>query len=92
VRVIDGVIERAARDGFDPDDVARARKKRRYRYASLAERRLDRALAHADSILSGFPELEESERIVTALGTDEVLDAWRRAAAGRSLTVLLDGR
>lgn len=91
-RVIDAVVERSAREGFDPGDVERARKKRRYRYASLAERRLDRALAHADSILSGFPGLEESERIVTALSDAEISDAWRRATAGRSLTVLLDGR
>jgi predicted Zn-dependent peptidase len=91
-RVIDEVVARSARSGFDREDVERARKKRRYRYASLAERRLDRALAHADSVLSGFPGLEESERIVTALSDDEIARAWSSAVGGRSLTVLLDGR
>ncbi|MFM8409220.1 MAG: M16 family metallopeptidase [Alphaproteobacteria bacterium] len=91
-RVIDEVIGQSARSGFDRGDVERARKKRRYRYASLAERRLDRALAHADSEISGFPSLEESERIVTALDDQEIARAWSRAAAGRSLAVLLVGR
>jgi predicted Zn-dependent peptidase len=91
-RVIDEVVERAARVGFAESDVARAAKKRRYRYAALAERRLDRALAHADCALSGFPGLEESERLVTGLGDRAIHAAWRRAAAGRTLTAVLDGR
>jgi predicted Zn-dependent peptidase len=91
-RVIDDVVERAAREGFDPGDVERARKKRRYRYASLAERRLDRALAHADSALSGFPWLHETERIIGSLDDAAIHAAWRRAAAGRTLTAVLDGR
>lgn len=91
-RAIDEVVDRAVRGGFDPGDVERARKKRRYRYASLAERRLDRALANADSALTGFPDLEESERIVTALGDGEIHAAWCAAAAGRSLTAVLEGR
>ncbi|HZR83896.1 MAG TPA: pitrilysin family protein [Candidatus Binatia bacterium] len=91
-RVIDGVVERAAREGFAPADIERARKKRRYRYASLAERRLDRALAHADSALSGFPWIDDAERIVSGLDPRAIHAAWRRAAAGRTLTAVLDGR
>jgi predicted Zn-dependent peptidase len=91
-RVIDDVVDRSAREGFAPGDVERARKKRRYRYASLAERRLDRALAHADSALSGFPWLDETERIVTSLSDRDIHAAWRRAAGARTLTAVLDGR
>jgi predicted Zn-dependent peptidase len=90
-RVIADVIERGAESGFAAADIERARKKRRYRYASLAERRLDRALAHADSAMSGFPSLEESERIVTELDEGEILAAWRRAARGRRLVASLAG-
>lgn len=90
-RVIDEVITVSARDGFDPADLARARKKRRYRYVSLAEMRMDRALAHADSILTGFPSLDEAERIVTGLDDAAVLGAWRKATAARSLVAMLGG-
>jgi predicted Zn-dependent peptidase len=90
LKVIDEVIHDAAKQGFDPDDVSRARKKRRYRYASLAERRLDRALAHAECALTGFPSLEETEHIVSGLDDARVLAAWRRALAGRSLVALLE--
>lgn len=88
-RIIDEVLQRSARDGFEPADLARARKKRRYGYAVLAERRLDRALARADSIASGFPSIEESERIVAGLDDGAIHDAWRRAVAGRSLVAAL---
>jgi hypothetical protein len=88
---MDEVMTRSASEGFAPDDLARARKKRRYGYASLAERRLDRALARADCVASGFPSLEEAERIVAALDDSEIHDAWRRAVSGRSLVVVLGG-
>jgi len=88
-RIIDEVLQRSAREGFDAADLARARKKRRYGYAVLAERRLDRALARADSIASGFPSIEESERIVAGLDDAAIHDAWRRAVGGRSLVAAL---
>jgi predicted Zn-dependent peptidase len=90
-RVIDEVIQRASLEGFSHADLVRGRKKRRYRYALLAERRLDRAFAHADSELSGFPNLEETQRLVDGLRDDEILAAWRRVASARSLTATLDG-
>jgi predicted Zn-dependent peptidase len=88
-RIIDEVLQRSARDGFAHDDLVRARKKRRFGYAMLKERRMDRALARADSAASGFPSIEESERIVGGLDDATIHDAWRRAVAGRSLTAVL---
>ncbi|HEY8514333.1 MAG TPA: pitrilysin family protein [Candidatus Binatia bacterium] len=88
-RIMDDVLERSAEEGFAPSDLARARKKRRYGYAVLAERRLDRALARADCAASGFPSLEEAQRIIATLEDAEIHAAWRRAVAGRSLLALL---
>jgi predicted Zn-dependent peptidase len=88
-RIIEDVLQRSAREGFVPADLARARNKRRYGYAVLAERRLDRALARADCVASGFPSLEEAQRIVAGLDDAEIHDAWRRAVAGRSLVAVL---
>ncbi|MEW6272195.1 MAG: pitrilysin family protein, partial [Thermodesulfobacteriota bacterium] len=88
-RIIDDVLQRSAQEGFAPADLARARKKRRYGYAVLAERRLDRALARADCVASGFPSLEESQRVVASLDDAEIHQAWRRAVAGRSLLAVL---
>jgi predicted Zn-dependent peptidase len=90
-RVIDDVLEESARDGFSAADLARARRKRRFRYAALLERRLDRALAHAECVVTGFPSLEESERIVGRLDDGAIQRAWRRAVLGRSLRAVLRG-
>jgi predicted Zn-dependent peptidase len=90
-RVIDDVLEKSARDGFSPADLARARRKRRLRYAALSERRLDRALAHAECVVTGFPSLDESERIVGRLDDGAIQRAWRRAVSGRSLRAVLRG-
>ncbi len=88
-RIIDDVLQRSASEGFAPADLQRARKKRRYGYAVLAERRLDRALARADCVATGFPSLEEAEHIVARLPDAEILEAWRRAVAGRTLVAVL---
>jgi len=90
-RVIDDVLEKSAREGFSPGDLARARRKRRFRYAALSERRLDRALAHAECMVTGFPSLDESERIVSRLDDGAIQRAWRRAVTGRSLRAQLRG-
>jgi predicted Zn-dependent peptidase len=90
-RVIDDVLEKSAREGFSPADLARARRKRRLRYAALSERRLDRALAHAECVVTGFPSIDESERIVGRLDDGAIQRAWRRAVGGRSLSALLRG-
>ena len=90
VRVIDETCERAAREGFAVDELGRARKKLRYRYASLAENRLDRAIALAEGALSGFPPPHEARRIVEQTSHRQVERAWRAAARGRTLTAILD--
>lgn len=90
VRVIDETCEHAARDGFAADDLARARKKLRYRYASLAENRLDRAIALAEGSLSGFPPPHVAQRLVEETTHAQVERAWHSALRGRTLTAVLD--
>jgi predicted Zn-dependent peptidase len=88
-RAVEDTCMRAAREGFTADELLRARKKLRYRYASLAESRFDRALALAEGTLLGFPLPEESERIVSRMSKETVEAAWRKALQGRALTALL---
>jgi len=80
-----------AADGFGSDELARARKKVRYRFARLADSRLDRALAHASRAACGHPSLAATERLIAALRPAEVEGAWRRALAAPSLTAVLRG-
>lgn len=89
-QVVDDVLRTSAAEGFSPEDLQRARHKRRYEHCLLAERRLDRAVARAESELTGFPSLEETRRILDDLGHDEILRAWRKAVAGRGLVCLRD--
>jgi predicted Zn-dependent peptidase len=89
-RAVLEVSRRAAEDGFAADELQRARKKLRYRYASLAERRLERALALAESTLSGFPLPENAEKLVSSLTQAEVEAAWRRVVNGHTLTAVLN--
>jgi predicted Zn-dependent peptidase len=91
VRAVEDTCARAAQEGFAPDELLRARKKLRYRYASLAESRFDRALALAEGTLLGFPLPEEAERIVSEMPQAEIEAAWRHALRGHSLTALLAG-
>src|SRR4029077_18989370 len=88
-RAVMDTCQHAAAQGFAADEIGRARKKLRYRYASLAESRFDRALALAEGTLSGFPLPEEAERIVTRLPQAEIEAAWRRVVRGRTLTTVL---
>jgi len=88
-RAVEDTCQRAAADGFTADELVRARKKLRYRYASLAESRFDRALALAEGTLSGFPLPEVAEKIVSRMGQAEVEAAWRSALSGRTLTTVL---
>jgi predicted Zn-dependent peptidase len=90
-RTIESVFETAAREGFRGEEIARARRKVRYRYARLAEAKLDRAAAHAASVLYGAPRLDEAESIVRSLRGVEVEAAWRRALRGPRLTGVLTG-
>ncbi len=89
VRTVEETCERAAREGFEADELVRARKKIRYRYASLAESRLNQALSLAEGALSGFPTPAEAERIAAELDAAEINAAWRRGFRSRSLTVVL---
>jgi len=88
-RAVEETCTRAADDGFAPDELLRARKKLRYRYASLAESRFDRALALAEGTLSGFPLPEEAERMVSQMPAAEIEAAWRSVLRGRTLTAVL---
>jgi hypothetical protein len=88
---MDDLVEQSARRGFTPQELARARRKRRHAFASLAERRLDRALALADSAMTGFPPPEEAERVIDRLSGDAIVAAWRRAVHRRSLVAILPG-
>ncbi len=90
-RAIDRVFEEAANDGFTAEEITRARRKVRYRYARLSEAKLDRAAAHAASILYGAPRLDEAEAIVRSLDRREIESAWRRALGGARLTGVLTG-
>jgi hypothetical protein len=86
---VEETCRRAADEGFTADELVRARKKLRYRYASLAESRFDRALALAEGTLLGFPLPEEAERIVSAMPQAVVETGWRDVLRGRALTAVL---
>jgi predicted Zn-dependent peptidase len=90
VRALHETCRRAAHAGFDGDELDRARKKLRYRYAILADSRLDQAVALAESALWGFPTPQETERIVGALSHQEIERAWRRAIFGRGVWATLE--
>ena len=61
VRAVADTCRRAADEGFTADELERARKKLRYRYAVLADSRLDQAIALAESALWNFPTPQETE-------------------------------
>jgi predicted Zn-dependent peptidase len=88
-RAIDQVFRDAAEKGFGDDEIARARRKVRYRYARLAEAKLDRSAAHAASVLYGALGLEEAEAIVSSLSKAEVEEAWRAAMSSPRLRGIL---
>lgn len=89
--VVDEVLAESIARPPTAEDLARARKKRRYGYVASAQRRLDRALVLADATFTGFPLPEEAERLVDGLGDEHLTSAWNRALQGRSLTALLPG-
>jgi predicted Zn-dependent peptidase len=82
---------RTACAGFTADELARARKKVAYRFARLADSRLDRALAHASRAASGQPSVAATERLVGAIRLYEVEAAWRAALQAPTLTAVLQG-
>jgi len=85
-------IERTCREaaaGFSAEELRRARKKVRYRFARLADSRLDRALSHATREACGQPSLAATQRMLASLPTAEVETAWRRALSAPTLTTIL---
>lgn len=84
-RTMDATIQQAADAGFGDDEMERARKKLRYRYASLAESRMDRALALAEGTISNFPLPADAERMVSQVTRAQVEAAWRQTVAARRL-------
>jgi predicted Zn-dependent peptidase len=89
LRAVEDTCRRAAEEGFSADELQRARKKLRYRYASLAESRYDRALALAEGTLLGFPLPEAAERVVSRMPQAEIENAWRSVLRSRTLTAVL---
>lgn len=89
-RAVEEICRRAAESGFGDDELDRARKKLRYRYAVLGDSRLDQAIALAESALWGFPTPQETQRIVGELSHAQVEDAWRRAVFGHGIWATLE--
>ncbi len=88
-RAVEEICRRAASEGFAADELDRARKKLRYRYAILADSRLDLAVALAESALWSFPTPQEAERIIARLTQREIERAWRTAVFGRGVRAIL---
>jgi predicted Zn-dependent peptidase len=85
-------VERTCREaaaGFSAEELRRARKKVRYRFARLADSRLDRALSHATREACCQPSLAATQRMLAYLRTAEVETAWRRALSAPTLTTIL---
>ena len=85
-------VERTCREaaaGFTAEEFRRARKKVRYRFARLADSRLDRALSHATREACAQPSLVATQRMLASLRAAEVETAWRAALAAPTLTTIL---
>jgi predicted Zn-dependent peptidase len=80
-----------AANGFTRAELARARKKIRYRFARLADSRMDRAISHASREAAGHPTLAASQQAMDALGAAEVEGAWRALLHAPTLTAVLSG-
>jgi predicted Zn-dependent peptidase len=87
-QAVEETCRRASEEGFTDEEIERARKKLRYRYAVLADSRLDQAIALAESALWNFPTPADTERVVSRLGRQEIERAWRKAVAGRRVLSL----
>jgi predicted Zn-dependent peptidase len=85
-------VERTCREaaaGFSADELDRARKKVRYRFARLADSRMDRAISHAGRLANHHPTLATTARLIDRIGLADVNDAWRRALGAPTLTAVL---
>jgi predicted Zn-dependent peptidase len=90
-RLLD-TVERTCREaatGFSKDELDRARKKVRYRFARLADSRMERAVSHAGREVNHHPTLAATAALIERIGLSEVNDAWRRVLAAPTLTAVL---
>jgi len=77
---LEAAIERVLEgggDGFTDEEVARAKRKLRHRFARIADSRMDRAIAHGTRLIAGRPMLAETMRMLGSLSRAEVEAAWR---------------
>jgi len=88
-RTVTETLTAAAESGFGADELDRARKKIRYRHALLAESRLERALALAESTLLGFPHPDIAAQMLQDLESAEIESQWRRVCAAPRVTAVL---
>ena len=87
-------IERTCTDaaqGFSQEEFNRARAKVRYRFARLADSRLERAIAHAGRAVCGHPSVAATARVLATLERAEVERAWRGTLAAPTLTAIMSG-
>lgn len=77
--------------GFSAEELERARKKVRFRFARLADSRLERAVSHATRALCDLPTLARTADLLGRIAHREVEDAWRRTLAAPTLTAVLAG-
>jgi hypothetical protein len=75
--------------GFSKDELDRARKKVRYRFARLADSRMDRAVSHAARLANHHPTLATTAALIERIGLSDVNDAWRRILRAPTLTAVL---
>ena len=85
-------VERTCREaaaGFSAEELDRARKKVRYRFARLADSRMDRAVSHAGRLANHHPTLATTARLIDRIALTDVNAAWRRALEAPTLTAVL---
>jgi predicted Zn-dependent peptidase len=84
VRAVEDTWNRAAQNGFAAEELDRARRKIRYRYALLADSRLDRGAGRQRPSVS-----RRGERMVSQLTAADIESAWRRAMRTTGVTAVL---
>ena len=85
-------VERTCREaatGFTRDELERARKKVRYRFARLADSRMERAMSHAGRFANHQPTLATTAVLIDRIGLADVDAAWRRVLKAPTLTAVL---
>jgi hypothetical protein len=88
-RRLTDTIEHTCRDatrGFSKDEVRRAHRKLRYRFARLQDARLDRALAHATRTAMGQPSLPDTIELLTRIEQPEIEATWREMMRAPTLS------